>query len=217
MTRKIRLFMLIAVLALVVAACGDDSAEDTTTTQAEATTTTEAEMTSTTEAGMTTTTEADVTSTTEAMMEETVLDIAAANEDFSTLAAAVEAAGLQDALSDPEATLTVFAPTNEAFEAALASLGLTAEELLADTETLTAILTYHVLGDIVTSSDIAAAGTEEIPVETLSGEELAVVVGDDGTVGFVDQTATVTMADIEASNGVIHVIDAVLLPPSMSS
>ena len=217
MTRKIRLFMLIAVLALVVAACGDDSAEDTTTTQAEATTTTEAEMTSTTEAEMTTTTEADVTSTTEAMMEETVLDIAAANEDFSTLAAAVEAAGLQDALSDPEATLTVFAPTNEAFEAALASLGLTAEELLADTETLTAILTYHVLGDIVTSSDIAAAGTVEIPVETLSGEELAVVVGDDGTVGFVDQTATVTMADIEASNGVIHVIDAVLLPPSMSS
>jgi uncharacterized surface protein with fasciclin (FAS1) repeats len=209
MTRTIRLSMLVALLALVVAACGDDSAEDTTTTQAEATTTTEAEMT--------TTTEADVTSTTEAMMEETVLDIAAANEDFSTLAAAVEAAGLQDALSDPEATLTVFAPTNEAFEAALASLGLTAEELLADTETLTAILTYHVLGDVVTSSDIAAAGTEEIPVATLSGEELVVVVGDDGTVGFVDQTATVTMADIEASNGVVHVIDAVLLPPSMSS
>jgi transforming growth factor-beta-induced protein len=209
MTRQIRLPILVAVLALVVAACGGDSAEDTTTTEAEATTTTEAEAT--------TTIEADATSTTEAMMEETVLDIAAANEDFSTLAAAVEAAGLQDALSDPEATLTVFAPTNEAFEAALASLGLTAEELLADTETLTAILTYHVLGDVVTSSDIVAAGTEEIPVEMLSGEELVVAVGDDGTVGFVDQTATVTMADIEASNGVIHVIDAVLLPPSMSS
>jgi transforming growth factor-beta-induced protein len=209
MTRQIRLPILVAVLALVVAACGGDSAEDTTTTEAEATTTTEAEAT--------TTIEADATSTTEAMMEETVLDIAGANEDFSTLAAAVEAAGLQDALSDPEATLTVFAPTNEAFEAALASLGLTAEELLADTETLTAILTYHVLGDVVTSSDIVAAGTEEIPVEMLSGEELVVAVGDDGTVGFVDQTATVTMADIEASNGVIHVIDAVLLPPSMSS
>jgi transforming growth factor-beta-induced protein len=209
MTRQIRLPILVAVLALVVAACGGDSAEDTTTTEAEATTTTEAEAT--------TTIEADATSTTEAMMEETVLDIAGANEDFSTLAAAVEAAGLQDALSDPEATLTVFAPTNEAFEAALASLGLTAEELLADTETLTAILTYHVLGDVVTSSDIVAAGTEEIAVEMLSGEELVVAVGDDGTVGFVDQTATVTMADVEASNGVIHVIDAVLLPPSMSS
>ena len=209
MTRQIRLPILIAVLALVVAACGGDSAEDTTTTEAEATTTTEAEAT--------TTIEADATSTTEAMIEETVLDVAAANEDFSTLAAAVEAAGLQDALSDPEATLTVFAPTNEAFEAALASLGLTAEELLADTETLTAILTYHVLGDVVTSSDIVAAGTEEIAVQMLSGEELVVAVADDGTVGFVDQTATVTMADIEASNGVIHVIDAVLLPPLMSS
>jgi uncharacterized surface protein with fasciclin (FAS1) repeats len=151
------------------------------------------------------------------MMGETVLDVAVGNEEFSTLVAAVQAAGLEDALADPEATLTVFAPTNAAFEAALEALGLTAEELLADTETLTSILTYHVLGDVVTSTDIADAGTEEIPVETLSGEELVVVVGDDGTVGFADQTATVTTADIEASNGVIHVIDAVLLPPSMSS
>lgn len=202
-----------AVLALAVAACGGEAGEDATTTTAAAAMTTEAGMTTTTEA-MITTSEADMTSTT-AVMEETVLDVAAGNEDFSTLAAAVQAAGLQDALSDPAATLTVFAPTNAAFEAALADLGLTAEELLADTETLTSILTFHVLGEVVTSSDIAAAGTEEIPVETLSGEELVVVVGYDGTVGFADQTATVSMADIEASNGVIHVIDAVLLPPAM--
>lgn len=211
MKQKLRFLSVFAVLALVLAACGGDSSEDTTTTaDAGDTTTTEQIMTSTTEAEMTSTTEGE-------MMGDTVLDVAVGNEDFSTLVAAVEAAGLQDALADPEATLTVFAPTNEAFEAALSELGLTADELLADTETLTAILTYHVLGDIVTSSDIADAGTEEIPVETLSGEELTVVVGDDGTVGFADQTATVTMADIEASNGVIHVIDAVLLPPSMSS
>lgn len=210
MTLKIRMFSLVAAAGLVIAACGDDSGSDTTTTA-------EAEAPATTEAEMTTTTEADMTSTTEAMMADTVLDVAVGNEDFSTLVAAVEAAGLQDALSDPEATLTVFAPTNEAFEAALSALGLTAEELLADTETLTTILTYHVLGTTVTSSDIAAAGSEEIPVEPLSGEDLVVVVGDDGTVGFADQTATVAMADIEASNGVIHVIDAVLLPPSMSS
>lgn len=202
MKHKLRSLSLIAVLALVVAACGDDAVEDTTTTAAEETTTT---------------TEVDMTSTTEAMMDDTVLDVAAGNEDFSTLAAAVEAAGLQDALADPDATLTVFAPTNQAFEAALDALGLTAEELFADTETLTSILTYHVLGDTVTSGDIADADAEEIPVETLSGEELTVVVADDGTVGFADQTATVTMTDIEASNGVIHVIDAVLLPPSMSS
>lgn len=202
MKHKLRSLSLIAVLALVVAACGDDAAEDTTTTAAEETTTT---------------TEVDMTSTTEAMMDDTVLDVAAGNEDFSTLATAVEAAGLQDALADPDATLTVFAPTNQAFEAALDALGLTAEELFADTETLTSILTYHVLGDTVTSGDIVDADAEEIPVETLSGEELTVVVADDGTVGFADQTATVTMTDIEASNGVIHVIDAVLLPPSMSS
>jgi uncharacterized surface protein with fasciclin (FAS1) repeats len=211
--KRIRILSVLAVFALVLAACGGDSGEETTTTEdAGATTTSEAmEETTTTEA-------MEETSTTEEMMDSnTIVDLAASNDDFSTLVAAVEAAGLTDALADPDATLTVFAPTNEAFAAALEALGLTAEELLADTETLTAILTYHVLGEVVTSADIAAAGTEEIPVETLSGEELVVTVGDDGTVGFADQTATVTMADIEASNGVIHAIDAVLLPPSMSS
>lgn len=202
MRYKARSLAVLAILALVVAACGGDSTDETTTSEA---------------AAATSTTEEAMTSTTEAMMDETVYVVAAGNEDFSTLVAAVDAAGLEGALSDPEATLTVFAPTNAAFEAALSSLGLTAEELLADTETLTAILTYHVLGDVVTSTDIADAGSEEIPVTTLSGEELVVTVGDDGTVGFADQTAVVTAVDIEASNGVIHVIDAVLLPPSMTS
>ena len=217
MRYRLRLPFAVALLTLVTVACGGESGETTAPTEAEVTTTTtEAEVaTTTTEAEVTSTTEADPT-TTEAMIEETVLDVALASEDFSTLAAAVEAAGLQEALSDPEATLTVFAPTNEAFDAALQALGLTAEELLADTETLTTILTYHVLGEIVTSSDIAGAGTDEIPVSTLSGEELVAVVEDDGTVGFANQSANVATADIEASNGVIHAIDAVLLPPSVS-
>lgn len=198
MTRKLRTFALLGVIALILAACSpaDEGAETSTTED------------------MTTTTEA-MTSTTAEMMADTVYDVAVGNEDFSTLIAAVDAAGLQDALADPEATLTVFAPTNEAFEAALTALGLTAEELLADTETLTSILTYHVLGETVASADLAAAGTEEITVSTLNGEDLTVVVGEDGTVSFADQTATVTTADVEASNGVIHVIDAVLLPPAM--
>lgn len=198
MTRKLRTFALLGVIALILAACSpaDEGAETSTTED------------------MTTTTEA-MTSTTAEMMADTVYDVAVGNEDFSTLIAAVDAAGLQDALADPEATLTVFAPTNEAFEAALTALGLTAEELLADTETLTSILTYHVLGETVTSADLAAAGTEEITVSTLNGEDLTVVVGEDGTVSFADQTATVTTADVEASNGVIHVIDAVLLPPAI--
>ncbi len=190
MKRTFKLFTLIGLLALVVAACSSET---------ESTTTTEAEEVATTQAS-------------ESM--NTIADVVVNNDDFSTLLAAVEAAGLTDALADADATLTVFAPTNAAFEAAFEALGITAEELLADTETLTAILNYHVLGEVVTSGDIAAAGTEEIPVTTLGGEELVVVVGDDGSVGFADQTATVTQADVEADNGVIHVIDAVLLPPS---
>jgi transforming growth factor-beta-induced protein len=215
MSKTLRTLALLGVIALVLAACSpaDEGAETSTT---EDMTTTTEDMTTTTEAMATTTTEA-MTSTTSEMMGDTVYDVAAANEDFSTLVAAVDAAGLQDALSDPEATLTVFAPTNEAFEAALTALGITAEELLADTETLTSILTYHVLGETVTSADLAGAGTEEITVTTLNGEDLTVVVGDDGSVSFADQTATVVAADVEASNGVIHVIDAVLLPPSMQS
>jgi transforming growth factor-beta-induced protein len=166
-------------------------------------------------AGATTTTEAmEETTTTEAMEESnTIADIVAGNEDFSTLLAAVEAAGLVDALSDPDATLTVFAPTNDAFEALLTELGITAEELLENPD-LEAILLYHVLGEVVTSGDIADAGVEEIEVTTLEGSMLIVVVGDDGTVGFSGSEAVVTTPDIEADNGVIHVIDGVLLPPS---
>jgi uncharacterized surface protein with fasciclin (FAS1) repeats len=193
MKRRLRFFSIVAVLALVVAACSSDS-DTTTTTETPAETTT--------------------TAATEETASNTIADVVVGNEDFSTLLAAVEAAGLTDALADADATLTVFAPTNDAFEAALEALDLTAEELLADTETLTSILNYHVLGEIVTSGDIAAAGTEEIPVETLGGAELIVVVGDAGNVGFRDQEATVTQADVEADNGVIHVIDAVLLPPA---
>lgn len=207
MKNRFRFAALFAALMLVVAACGD-STDETTTTEAEATTTTEAEATDTTEA-----------MDDEEMDEEmgdTVADVVAGNEDFSTLLAAVEAADLTGALADTEATLTVFAPTNAAFEAALADLGLTAEELLADTETLTSILTYHVLDSVVTSGDLAEAGSEEIPVTTLSGEELIVIVGDAGNVTFRDQSAMVTTADVEASNGVIHIIDAVLLPPAMA-
>ena len=206
MTKTLKTFALLGVFALITVACSPaDEGAETSTTE---------DMTTTTEVMATTTTEA-MTSTTGETMGETVYDVAAGSEDFSTLVAAVDAAGLQDALADPEATLTVFAPTNDAFEAALTALGITAEELLADTETLTSILTYHVLGETVTSADLAAAGTDEITVTTLNGEDLTVIVGDGGSVSFAGQTATVVAADIEASNGVIHVIDAVLVPPTM--
>ncbi|MGH1492685.1 MAG: fasciclin domain-containing protein, partial [Acidimicrobiales bacterium] len=83
----------------------------------------------------------------------TVVDIAAEAGSFTTLLAAAEAAGLVETLTG-EGPLTVFAPTDDAFAAALADLGLTAEQLLADTDTLTSILTYHVVAGQVLSTDL---------------------------------------------------------------
>lgn len=152
----------------------------------------------------------------------TITEILAGNEDFSTLLAAVEAAGLSDALSDPNATLTVFAPSDSAFETALEELEISVEDLLVDVEGLTDILLYHVLGVVVTSSDIIAVGTEEVTVETLlpapgnsdTFVELTIVVGDAGDILFRDQEAMIVQADVQASNGIIHIIDGVLIPPS---
>lgn len=135
----------------------------------------------------------------------TVVDIAVSSDDFSTLVAAVTEAGLVETLSG-EGPFTVFAPTNAAFEQALTDLGLTAEELLASPD-LSGILTYHVVaGKILAADAIAADGTE---VETVNGDTIAVSVVD-GNV-MIDG-ATVTSADLEAQNGVVHVIDSVILP-----
>ncbi len=137
----------------------------------------------------------------------TIVDVASSLDDFTTLVAAVEAAGLVDTLSS-DGPFTVFAPTNEAFEVALGDLGLTADELLADTDTLTEILTYHVLSGEVDAA--TAIGLDGQTAETVNGAEISINVVD-GNV--VVNNATVTTADVPASNGIIHVIDAVLLPP----
>ena len=135
----------------------------------------------------------------------TIVDVATEAGDFTVLLAAAEAAGLVETLNGP-GPLTVFAPTDAAFEAALADLGLTADELLADTETLTSILTYHVVEGEVLSTDLSDGMT----AATVNGAEITVDLSD----GVKINDATVTTADIMASNGVIHVIDMVLLPPS---
>jgi uncharacterized surface protein with fasciclin (FAS1) repeats len=190
----------------VAEALGADAAPETTTTTA-------APETTTTTAAPETTTTTSPPETTEAPSAGTITDIVVESGAFPTLLAALEATGLDEVLAG-DGPFTVFAPTEEAFAAALDALGLTPEELLADTETLTNILLYHVLNDEVTSEDIAAAGTEEITVETAQGSELVIVVGDAGNVTFRDQNAAVIEVDITASNGVIHVIDGVLLPPA---
>jgi uncharacterized surface protein with fasciclin (FAS1) repeats len=138
----------------------------------------------------------------------TIVDIAAGNEDFSTLVAAVQAAGLADALS-AAGPYTVFAPTNDAFAAALEALGITAEDLLADTETLTGILLYHV----VPGRFPAAAVVQMEEIGTLNGATIKVKADDMG-VSLNDGQASVAAADVMADNGIIHVIDGVILPPA---
>jgi transforming growth factor-beta-induced protein len=146
--------------------------------------------------------------------EPTIAAIAAANPDFSTLVAALAAAEF-DLLSDPLAgPFTVFAPTNAAFAQALSDLGLTAEELLASDE-LAGILLYHVVPGIVMAADVVAAiaaGDGIATVATLQGENLTIALDGDDVV--INDTSIVVDTDIVAWNGVIHVIDTVLLPPA---
>ena len=134
--------------------------------------------------------------------EETVVGIAAGNKDFSTLVAAVKAAGLVETLSG-EGPFTIFAPTNEAF--AKLPKG-TVEELLKpeNKAKLAAILTYHVVAGKVMAADVKTG-----MVKTVQGGELDVKAGKDGVT--VDG-AKVVKTDIVGKNGVIHVIDTVVLP-----
>ncbi|MEM7273686.1 MAG: fasciclin domain-containing protein [Actinomycetota bacterium] len=133
----------------------------------------------------------------------TIVDVASEAGSFTTLLAAAEAAGLVETLSG-DGPLTVFAPTDDAFVTALDALGLTADELLADTDTLTSILTYHVVSGEVLSTDLSDGMT----AATVNGAEITVDLSD----GVKIDDANVVTPDVKASNGVIHIIDAVLLP-----
>jgi len=185
-------------LALVGAACGDDddSADETPAT-------TEAGAGEDTTSGM-----SDAGEGSASEQPATVVDVAASDESFSTLATAVDAAGLAGTLSG-DGPFTVFAPVNDAFTALPAG---TVDTLLApeNQAQLTSVLTYHVVPSKVLSSDLSDGMT----VTTVQGQPLTVGVQGD-TVTLTDasgNTASVIQADVEAGNGVVHVIDHVLLP-----
>ncbi len=131
----------------------------------------------------------------------TIIETARDAGQFGTLLTAIEAAGLTDALSG-DGPFTVFAPTDEAFSA-IPEDQLNA--LLADTDALTAVLTYHVVSGKVKAADVVELGS----AETLQGSRVDISTYN-GSVRI--DGATVVTADIEASNGVIHVIDAVITP-----
>jgi uncharacterized surface protein with fasciclin (FAS1) repeats len=136
-----------------------------------------------------------------------IVDTAVAAGNFNTLVAAVQAAGLVDTLKG-KGPFTVFAPTDEAF-AKIPKAQLDA--LLADKEALTAVLTYHVVPGKIMSSDLL---TERMTTaKTVQGESINI----DARISVKVNDANVVKADIVASNGVVHVIDSVILPPSAVS
>lgn len=185
---KFTQFSIATAVALSLAACAGEATEDTS---------------------------ADETAIAEDATPATVVDVATGDESFSTLVAAITAAGLGTVLSG-DGPFTVFAPTNDAFaklpEGTVESL--TTEEV----ETLTAILQYHVVEGAVDAATLTAAieeaGEAGYTVTTLGGGEFTAAVVD-GAVVLTDAaggTATVTATDVEAGNGVVHVIDTVLMP-----
>lgn len=139
------------------------------------------------------------------MVKSDIVDTAVAAGGFTTLVAAVQAAGLEDTLRS-DGPFTVFAPTDEAFAALPAG---TVENLLKpeNKDQLVAVLTYHVLAGKTYAADLAG---QTLSAPTVNGAEVNV----DGTDGVKANNATVVAADVKASNGVIHVIDTVLLPPA---
>ena len=179
MNKKMKMIAAAAAAVLTLAACGSDSDSADTTMAPDTTMAAEAPG--------------------------TIVEVAQANPDFSTLVAAVTAAGLGETLSG-EGPFTVFAPTNAAFEAL--PEGLLEKLLLPENkDTLVKILTYHVVAAKVMAADVAAGD-----VTTVEGSTFAVTT--DGGVKINGDT-TVTATDVEASNGVIHVIDKVIVPPTV--
>jgi transforming growth factor-beta-induced protein len=138
----------------------------------------------------------------EVLLPPTVVDIAINNSDFSILVEAVVKAELAETLKG-EGPFTVFAPTNDAFEELFTSLGVSGIADLTK-EQLEPILLYHVVSGNVLSGTLSSGN-----VQTLHGDNIAIEVGTGVT---INSTSNVVLTDIQGSNGVVHVIDEVLLP-----
>lgn len=182
----VRIAGAVLALSLVGAACGDDDSDNAPASQSGTPATTAAASAAATK---------------------DIVDTAVGAGTFTVLVEAVQAAGLVSTLKGT-GPFTVMAPTDQAFADALKSLNLTKAQLLADKTTLTSILTYHVIPSKAMAADVVKLNGQE--VATVNGAKLKISVSGN-TVKVGD--ATVTKTDIAATNGVIHVIDKVLLPP----
>lgn len=148
--------------------------------------------------------EADVAP--EAAATQTIGEMAAGNKDLTILTAALQAAGL-DSMLMAEDKYTVFAPTDDAFAGLLTKLNITKEELLADQATLKSVLPYHVVPMVVKAADIPyGTAIETANGQTITISDANVITDSNGN------TANIVGTDMMATNGIVHVIDTVLLP-----
>lgn len=194
--RTLRVVTVVAALGVVAAACGDDATDTAPATAVSTVAPTVAD--------------APMTTTAPSRAAADIVDTAVAAGDFTTLVTAVKAAGLEQTLRG-EGPFTVFAPTDKAFAALPAG---TIDTLLQDpTGDLSAILTYHVVAGAVPAADVVGLNGQK--VTTVNGATFTVAVADDNSVTLTDAAGNqvaVVATDVPATNGVIHVIDAVLLP-----
>ncbi len=200
MLKKTLLSLAIATTALSLAACNDT---ETVADPVEPEVTTTEEVV---EPEVVVDPAVEVDPMAETMATQSIAEIAAGNENLTILTAALQAAGLDTMMMDA-GTYTVFAPTDDAFAPVLEKLGVTKEELLANTDLLKKVLPYHVVPMVVKAADIPY-GTD---IETVNGATISISdanVITDATGG----TANITGTDIMATNGVVHTIDAVLMP-----
>ncbi|MGZ4291268.1 MAG: fasciclin domain-containing protein [Gaiellaceae bacterium] len=145
---------------------------------------------------------------------QSIVQIAAGNPDFSTLVSLVQKAGLVEAISAP-GPYTVFAPTNEAFAKLAKTAPATYAAVLADPALLAKVLTYHVVAGDINSAQAISVARQNGTVKPLEGEHISLALKDGKLT--LNGSATVVTADILATNGVIHVIDTVIVPPSLSA
>jgi len=144
------------------------------------------------------------------MRQNTIVDVASADSDFSMLVYALGKTGLADVLSS-EGSYTVFAPTNAAFNQLLDQLGLESVDELSD-KTLTSVLLYHVLGTRMSSGMLNSGYYKSLSPS--QGNTLSIKI-DVGRSVKINNSVNVVAADIQATNGVVHVIDKVMLPPTV--
>lgn len=205
MLKKTLLSLAVATSALSLAACNDtETVADPV--EPEMTTTEVAETDVMVDPAVEADPMTDPMVDTDTMATQSIAEIAADNENLTILTAALQSAGLDTMLMDA-GEYTVFAPTDDAFAPVLEKLGVTKEELLANTELLNSVLPYHVVPMVVMAADIPY-GTD---IETANGATISIsdanVITD-----ATGNTANITGTDMMATNGVVHTIDTVLMP-----